>query len=193
MVVISENELHDLRNRASIETTPTRNAMFELEKKMQEISQDTSIPPFERLKLYQQLQQQYLTLSHKPKPSIPVHVVTSPGENTALISQDAPTSAQHTQQDVVDPYRELLLNSVPSRLRNKASNLLAFVKQNPSIVSWNDRGEMSYMGKPVEGTNIQDIVHSMYTSSKSTQVPIGQEVFTWTCTDECTRDTFVKF
>ena len=168
MVVITENELRDLRNRASMETTPTRNAMFELEKKMEDISLDKSIPPYERLKMYQELQQQYLTLSHKPKPSVPVHIVKATVKDT-----ETPSTST---QDVIDPYKELLLGSVPSRMRNKASRLVQFLKQNPSILSWNNRGEMSYMGQPVEGTNIQDIIYSMYTP-RSTHMPIGQEKF----------------
>ena len=74
------------------------------------------------------------------------------------------------------PTTQRTLDIIPKKHVRKAEALYQVIKEHPEVLSWDEKGQMIIEGKPVKGTNITDLVHSLYTSC-STVLPRGLPQF----------------
>ena len=70
---------------------------------------------------------------------------------------------------------EHILESVPPSSRRKAKLLLQMLRRHPDV-SYNEQGELQYLGKAVSGSNIIDLVNDVIRNRKSSE-PQGWQVF----------------
>jgi hypothetical protein len=67
------------------------------------------------------------------------------------------------------------LESVPKTIKAKAQLLLKKMKSSPNI-SWNEKRELKYKGKNVQGSNVVDLVNDVLCKRKYF-IPQGWETF----------------
>ena len=70
---------------------------------------------------------------------------------------------------------DLILESVPPSSRRKAKLLLQMLRRHPDV-SYNEQGELQYLGKAVSGSNIIDLVNDVIRHRKSSEHQ-GWQVF----------------
>ena len=67
---------------------------------------------------------------------------------------------------------ESIVNSLPKSSKTHAKRLIDYLKTHPEIINWNDKGEIMYHGRLINGSNISDLVmDAMNNRSKSSNLP----------------------
>ena len=125
-----------------------------LDKKMQTILEREDLSADERLKLYDQSLYRYLNVYDDYRPR-PVAVAPEP-----------------VKQDLDD---DEILDSIPKTMKSKAQLLLKKMKTNRDI-TWNEKGELKYKDKTVQGSNVVDLVNDVLRKRKYFN-PQGWEIF----------------
>ena len=125
-----------------------------LDKKMQTILEREDLSADKRLKLYDQSLYRYLNVYDDYRPR-PVAVAPEP-----------------VKQDLVD---DEILDSIPKTMKSKAQLLLKKMKTNRDI-TWNEKGELKYKDKTVQGSNVVDLVNDVLRKRKYFN-PQGWEIF----------------
>ena len=72
---------------------------------------------------------------------------------------------------------ERVLESVPKTMRNKAQLLMNLIDDDPSKINWDTQGRVSIEGKPIQGSNIVDLVNDVLRNRKTFE-PRGWQYFT---------------
>jgi hypothetical protein len=121
---------------------------------MQTILEREDLSADERLKLYDQSLYRYLNVYDDYRPR-PVAVAPEP-----------------VKQDLVD---DEILDSIPKTMKSKAQLLLKKMKTNRDI-TWNEKGELKYKDKTVQGSNVVDLVNDVLRKRKYFN-PQGWEIF----------------
>ena len=71
-----------------------------------------------------------------------------------------------------------IVDSVGRKFRNKTANLLSYVRKvNPKEMTWNDKGEISYKGDVIAGSNIIDLMRTAMHNVPSTLNLPGSSAF----------------
>ncbi len=52
-----------------------------------------------------------------------------------------------------------IMESVPPTMKSRARQLVKKLKENNDLITWDDKGQMIYEGKPVVGSNVIDLVN----------------------------------
>lgn len=138
--------------------SPLKRTLSELDREMSEIL-ESNITDHEKVTRYNQVlhkYREYHTQFNKPlqiefKPSV----------------SDQPSFNRLVEDQI--------LNVVPSKMRTKAAQLIDLIK-NSDTMSWNDRGEFVYRGKPVPNTHMVDLVGDAIRFRKSVE-PENWRVF----------------
>ena len=175
MALVPENYLsgmHQHQQHRRVQTNPLVRNLSELDAEMNQILSRQDIADDEKLKLYHQVMQRYLEYDRqrKDRQSVPLKIISNTkqeGTNEAK----APTFSQKEVQ-----IEDEIIDSVPKTIRNKARLLVNKLKQNKEIMFWNDRGELVYDGKPVQGTSIVDLVRDVMGDRKRFQ-PYNWKMF----------------
>ena len=114
-----------------------------------------------KAKLYNQVLQRYLTYYNQRKGqplqvklTTPKPVETpKPEESTESTEEPAP------EKSVSTAVEEEVMKSVPKIYKNGARQLLDKMKENRDVLAWNDKGELVYENKPINGSHVVDLVN----------------------------------
>lgn len=169
MLLVPENYLSGAQQR--VQANPLVRNLSELDLEMKSILSQQDMADDEKLKRYNQVLQKYLEFDRqrKERQPMPVRVVPNAKED---VNDDVkiPTFSQKEIQ-----IEDEIIDSVPKTNRNKAL-LVNKLKQNKDIMFWNDRGELMYEGKPIQGTSIVDLVRDAMGDRKRFQ-PYNWKMF----------------
>ena len=144
--------------------------VLSIDNEMRNILESSNRTDHDKAMAYQQALQRYLTK---------VGQVNRRGSNLIQTNQQKVTTFNQPTQTNNNPdtlpaqsdhnkilkLEDRLLESVPSTLTKKAKLLLDHIKETTDL-TWNDRGEIISNGHPVEGSNLQDLVHETVRARK---------------------------
>ena len=132
--------------------------------KRQDIAQD------EKARLYSQILQRYLNYYDK-RMSQPVRV--------SVVSSKPTTEKPETQLepvDLPDNIKTDILESVPPTMKTRARQLVKKLKENKDLITWDDKAQLVYEGKPIPGSNVVDLVNDALRHRKNFN-PHGWRLF----------------
>ena len=69
-----------------------------------------------------------------------------------------------------------IMESVPPTMKSRAQQLVKKLKENKDLITWDDKGQMIYEGKPVVGSNVIDLVNDALRHRKNFN-PHGWRLF----------------
>jgi len=146
---------------------PVVTKLCDLDSQMQTILQTPNIPSSEKVLLYKDTLQKYLSYADKyvghPKYSTP------PTTN----QQPAPPTVNTTPE--LSAMDQQVIDSVPPTFTRKARLLLNHFKKIPEL-SWNDKGELIYQQQRIANSSMIDIVNDLMRSRKQRPAPIGWDI-----------------
>lgn len=148
---------------------PSPQQLSDLDEEMRHIIM-SSLSQDQKLKEYYNLLQKKMNIEKFNSP----FAKTTPEEeieNEDNLSGSKTSAAVSVLDDL------FIINSVPSKMKDQARNLLQLIKSHPkNILSWNDAGEISLHNKHMSHTNIGDLFHALFSHNKRRYVN-GQNEF----------------
>ena len=112
----------------------------------------------------------------------------SPLNNSELeiITENDNYSINSTQPDVDklsdeinsedDTGYELFISLLPMSLRERARRLMSFIKKY-DVLTWNLRGELIWLGKPIHGSHMSNLLLGTLLTTPNRNEPIGSDIF----------------
>ena len=143
---------------------PTVKVLCDLDKQMKTVLDREDVTEEQKANEYDQVLRRYLVYQDKYDHRPPVKVQI---ENT-----DGQTKTEETHRT---PFEKEVLETVPNKMKKKAELLLGKIRAS-SAMDWNEKGELMYKGKAVEGSNVADLVNDMLRARKKFN-PTGWETF----------------
>lgn len=134
---------------------PLHRNISALDNDMKTVLQRSDLSDREKVQEYNQVLQRYLEYQDHYRFSSQ-HPMSDPPSQVAGIEED-------------------ILRTVPKTLRRKAEALLDRIKRHPDM-TWNERGEFTYKGKTLSGTNVVDLINDAIRHRKTFQ-PHGWQDF----------------
>ena len=61
--------------------------------------------------------------------------------------------------DLPDNVKTDIMESVPPTMKTRARQLVKKLKENKNLITWDDKAQLVYEGKPVPGSNVIDLVN----------------------------------
>ena len=146
---------------------PTSTQMSEFDREMQNILVNQRLSDYEKVQRYYEILQKKFSMENYNVPRIAVQESEKQDpEKEVKLEPHEKSSSQ---------FKEIIINSVPKLYRNKADILMRLLEKQPDIINWNQKGEISYKNQAIKNSNIGDLFHHIFTSSKSP--PIGKQEF----------------
>ena len=144
----------------------------QLDSEMDSLLRRQDMTQDEKVKLYDQTLQRYLTYYDK-RMQKPVHVSVVPPksietEETGEELPEEPEPPGEIQKDI--------LESVPATMKSRAFQLVKKLKTNKDVVGWNDHGQMVFEGRTIPGTNVIDLINDTLRQRKNFN-PAGWQLF----------------
>ena len=124
--------------------------------KRQDMTQD------EKVKLYDQTLQRYLTYDKRMQKPVRVSMVHPEPVETEEIEKELPEEPEPPGEIEND-----ILESVPTTMKSRALQLVKKLKANKDIVGWNDHGQMVFEGRTIPGTNVIDLINDTLRQRKN--------------------------
>lgn len=116
-------------------------------------------------KMYQQVLQRFLRLTEEMR-----------GHHLEKMETTDVEKPAEDPQDVAD-MENIVMESVPARYKVKARLLYKTLQNTPNnVFSWNDKGTVSINGKPIENSNVVDLVNEAMRARKTVKA-VGREQF----------------
>lgn len=166
-------------SKASSSTPPIPDALGQsisaLDQEIRDILHQTGIPQSQKVLMYQQLLQRYLTFADQYRD----RGKGGGGRTDTERKKEAITTesiAESSPVTVAKSTEERVLNSVPKKLRRKAKLLLDHVKD-ASNMSWNSQDEIVIGGETLRGTNIKELINDVLRPRKHGESPYGWDRF----------------
>lgn len=137
----------------------------DLQKEMQSTMNRDDLTESEKSKLYGENLYKF-QLAHKKALTEPVKPLIS-----------TPSNSNATDDNVIPRKRinDRIIESVPPAMRRRATLLLDMLQDHPNL-SWNEHGTLIINEKPIEGTNIIDLVNDTIRQRKQFE-PKGWQTF----------------
>ncbi|GIX81311.1 uncharacterized protein CDAR_251131 [Caerostris darwini] len=135
--------------------------LTDLDNKMQEIIRTKGLPEREKMNQYLQVLQKFVKIHHPRQ------------ERTEEDSEKEEDVKSDSEKE--DSITTKILKAAPVRYLNTARNILDFIKEKPSVLSWTPDGEIVYKGKHLHRTNIVKLVVDLLRNRK--QSPAGSKEF----------------
>ena len=179
MVLVPENTLERLQQRQQILTPPVTQTLKNLDREMSDILSSEELDDEAKAKLYNQVLQRYLTYYDQRK-SQPLHVkLTTPKPVETPKpeeSEEPPAKDPAPEKSESTAVEQEVMKSVPKIYKNGARQLLDKIKENRDVLDWNDKGELVYENKPINGSHVVDLINDMLRHRKGFE-PVGWSVF----------------
>ncbi|GBO01481.1 hypothetical protein AVEN_218219-1 [Araneus ventricosus] len=135
-----------------------------MDAKMQNILQRKDLLESEKANQYLQVLQKFIKIQH-PQQNV----------ETTEIQEIATQENQEPETVPEDVITTKILKSAPVRYLNTVKNILDFLKDNHSILSWTPEGEIVYKGQRIPRTNIVSLVTDLLRNRKKS--PSGFKEF----------------
>lgn len=159
--------------RPRLPPPPQVSQTSDLQKQMGEVLQNESLSESEKAQHYGQVLQKF-QLSHQKAREPATLAVPAPAAQAQVPAVPAAQGAQGAQAAPAT-LTDRILESVPNTMRRKTQLLLHFLQNHPHM-SWNEQGMLEYHGKPIQGSNIIDLVNDVIRHRKGSD-PRGWEQF----------------
>ena len=140
---------------------PLTSQVNHLDGEMSSLLERQDITEDEKARFYSQIFQCYLGYYDK-RICQPVRVSIVPSKPTA----DKP-EAQLKTVDLPDHVEADIMESVPPTMKSKARQLVKKLKENEDLITWDDKAQLIYDGKPVPGSNVIDLVNDALRHQKN--------------------------
>lgn len=147
---------------------PTQSQISDFDKQMLQIL-NSSFKDYEKVRRYHDLLQKKLNMENYNLPWSTPSIVE---EEKIELKQPSKNNQSATKED----YSTMILNSVPKSSKKHADMLLQLIRKNPSILQWNDKGEILYNERSYPNSNLADLFHLIFTNRKRTNIA-GKEEF----------------
>ncbi|GBL96915.1 hypothetical protein AVEN_228538-1 [Araneus ventricosus] len=138
--------------------------LSDLDAKMQNILQRKDLLESEKANQYLQVLQKFIKIQHSQQ-----------NVETTEIQEIATQENQEPETVSEDVITTKILKSAPVRYLNTVKNILDFLKDNHSILSWTPEGEIVYKGQRIPRTNIVSLVTDLLRNRKKS--PSGFKEF----------------
>ena len=126
--LISPQQLEEqLRRHQNVTDNPTTAVKLDLDIEMEKILQQTSMPLFTKIQLYNQALQKYLNI-HAP-----------PREDRAGVSTNLTEPAEDSSDNRL-PLEDTIINSTTKGQRWKAKLLIQQLRQHKRTLTWDEKG-----------------------------------------------------
>ena len=149
---------------------PLTSQVNHLNSEMDSLLKRKDITQDEKARLYSQILQRYLNYYDK-RISQPVRV--------SVVSSKPTTEKSETQPEPVDLPDNIetdILESVPPTMKTRARQLVKKLKENKDLITWDDKAQLVYEGKPIPGSNVVDLVNDALRHRKNFN-PHGWRLF----------------
>lgn len=145
---------------------PTQKHMSDLDNEMSRIL-NSSLNEYEKLRKYYDILQKKLNMENfnLPWKTITPEITT----HDSVVKEEEEEKEKKTLEHEPEKelyYDSMILNSVPSRMRNHANNLLQILKNHSNMLSWNEKGEISVHNRKYEHSNIGDLFNLLFTHNQ---------------------------
>ena len=185
MVLVDPRVLNSLSTTQKSEIPDA--AMESLRKMDQDMKDLLKTDDGDKLKDYEQTLWRYLKrlkdVRERPLGTVKIEQsekFVSPSTTTTTTTSDAAADAAAaalTATTTTTTSDEEILESVPKRMRHKASLLMKYIRNNPQkLIKWTPRGELEYQGQVIKNSNFVDLVNDVLRNRKR-QDPIGWKAF----------------
>ena len=190
--LVSEEEINRLKQKQLSQYDPQLRAAAFLQSEIDDILTNKDMDAQRKTTLFQTAQQRFASLLGKSfmatQPLGGVRTRMEHDEEAAAPAAAAPAAPAvvaapqqlvQAAQDVDeedDIQIEQILGTVPNSQKERAQKLLNFLESKKADISSDNTGQLVIQGEPVEGTNYQDLILSLYTSKKAFY-PQGLDVF----------------
>ena len=175
MILVPENNLDNYLRQQRLTTPPTVTKMVQLDGEMKTVLDRNDTSQDEKAKLYSQILENYLHFKGKRNVEVtkPVPIAfAGDAEKNAAPSVPSTREVINKGQSVAS-----IVGILPKTLHSKAKMILEKIKDNPQVLSWNEKGELKYQGETVPNTNITNLVSDSLRHRKNNK-PNGFELFT---------------
>jgi len=178
MVLIPEGLLDTLERKENIQTTPITKSIIRIDQKMDDILEDRTTPPDDKVSQYNQNLQRYLDVHEKNRAFVPTVKIQQEPLPLPNDSSEPPQPSIPDQETTTDRLSEgEILDSVPKASKTLAKSMITRLKANQEHITWNDKGEIAVNGHEIPGSNIIDLINDQLRDRKNFD-PTGWETFT---------------
>ena len=140
---------------------PAKKSLSELDKEMQQVL-ELDISDHDKVSRYNHILQRYLTYYEKSNRPMTVRIDESePHSKQTYLSRKFP---------------EQVLRLTPVTFRAKAAEILDRMQES-NHVSWDERGQLVIDGRPIEQSNMVDLINDVVRNRKTITPPLGWQEF----------------
>lgn len=177
----------------------TQSQISDFDKQMLQIL-NSSLKDYEKVRRYHDLLQKKLNMENYNLPwSTPTIVeeekmeLKQPSEDNRSATKEDNQSAtkEDNRTTTKEDYSTMILSSVPKSSKKHADMLLQLIRKNPSILQWNDKGEILYNERSYPNSNLADLFHLIFTNRKRTNIA-GKEEFLKALRELNVPDHYIK-
>ena len=170
LVLVPEHLAENTTERKPL-VPPLTSQVNNLDGEMNSLLKRQDVTDDEKATLYNQILQRYLNYYDK-RMSQPVRVSVVPPKPT----DDKPETQPEDSVDLPNNVEADIMESVPPTMKSRARQLVKKLKENKDLITWDDKGQIIYEGKPVLGSNVIDLVNDALRHRKNFN-PHGWRLF----------------
>ena len=186
MVLVPEDFMEMLERKENIQNVPLTKSLIRIDKKMDDVLEDTNKPTDDKVAQYNQNLQRFLDVQEKKRQYIPTVKIHQESASPRTSQEKQPTTEgldNSSESQAVARQSPLsedeILQSIPKNSRTLARSMINRLKANSEHVTWNSKGEITVNGHSIPSSNIIDLVNDQLRSRKDFN-PKGWERFTET-------------
>ena len=170
LVLVPEHMAENTSERKPL-VAPLTSQVNHLDEEMNSLLKRQDVTDDEKATLYNQILQRYLNYYDK-RMSQPVRVSIVPPKPI----DDKSVTQPEDSVDLPNNVEADIMESVPPTMKSRARQLVKKLKKNKDLITWDDKGQMIYEGKPVVGSNVIDLVNDALRHRKNFN-PHGWRLF----------------
>jgi hypothetical protein len=159
MVLVPEEVLDRFERKQRLETSPITSGMLQNDIQMSHILQHPDLDDDEKQKLYNASMERYLELRRQKDSQVPTVRFAPIKEEKNVSLPDA-----------------MVVETVPKRMRERATAIMNRLKTRPDIITWDNTGQVKIEGESIPQSNISDLVSDAVRARKNF-TPSGSKEF----------------
>ncbi len=160
MILVPEDMLNRYEQKQKIETSPITATMMHKNAEMSNTLQQTDMPNDQKEKLFYTNLERYLNLKQQKDSQVPTVQLAPIKENAVRELSDA-----------------VIVETVPKRMRERATAILNRLKTRPDIISWDNTGQVKIEGESILQSNISDLISDAVRARKNFKPKGSNEFF----------------
>lgn len=144
----------------------TQSHISDLDREMLKIL-NSKLEAREKITRYHDLLQKKLNMEEYNTP-----LETIKDESEFIHEETAAKKMKHLESS---HYEDIILNSIPTKMQKKAQTTLSILKREPTMLKWNEKGEVFYRGEKINHSNIADLFSIIFSNKKKVDIPAKDE------------------